>query len=144
MQPLCPSATPSFHSPHQPQRLSRTSTRPPPIPAPPALHDNGTGSSPGNRPFISCVIKKMYSPPSHSPSTFSHLCFSAEPVDERQRERAVPALSRSLTHWFCKSFSRGIPLESWGNRLGALFICVQASSTQLSIQTLHCFLFSDL
>lgn len=105
MQPLFLSATPSFHSPNQPHSLSRTSKRPSPITAPPsALHDNGTGSYPGNRPFISCVIKKMYFPRLFSVHFFFFYIF----VDKLQLTRAVRAPSRSFTDL---GFVRLSPLE---------------------------------
>lgn len=59
--PPLPSA-PSVHSPHPALILGKTSWGPTPIPIPLGLHNNGTGSYPGNWPFISCVIKKMYFP----------------------------------------------------------------------------------
>lgn len=112
-------------SSHQPQCLSGTSSPLSATPPPLLLHDNSTGSSPGNGPFISCVIKKMYSRLIARPLS-SHLCFSAEPADERQRERVPVATPSQIPHrlLFVRVSSRGIPLESWGNRLGSAFLLV--------------------
>lgn len=120
-------------SAHQPQCLSGTSSPLSAPPPPPLLHDNGTGSSPGNGPFMSCVIKKMYSRLIARPLS-SHLCFSAQPADERQRERVpVPTpsqiphrllfvrVSSSEYHWSCGA-------TGWG-----------AASSGSSVQTLDSF-----
>lgn len=105
--------------------LSGTSSPLSATPPPPLLHDNSTGSCPGNRPFMSCVIKKMYSRLIARPLS-SHLCFSAQPADERQRERVPVATPSKIPHrlLFVRVSSRGIPLESWGNRPGSAFLLV--------------------
>ena len=103
----------SLHSPTHPHSSSQTSKRPSPIPAPPSpdLHDNGTSRCPGNRPFISCVIKKMYSPSLLRP-LFHIFVFVVGPADKLQSR------SQQILHQrpFCKSSSRWIPDESRGNR----------------------------
>lgn len=112
-------------SSHQPQSLSETSSPLCAAPPPPLLHDNGTGSSPGNGLFMSCVIKKMYSRLIACPLS-SHLCFCTKPADEQQRERVPAPTSSQIPHQllFVKVSSRGIPLESWGNRLGSVSLLV--------------------